>query len=103
MKLILQGPFTDDDLADLSATFRMIDDRNPQALFRMQIVDAGASMEEAEAKLQSMLPPLPYRATEFARAAYRDDSYQERDCDHCGKPFRGPAIYCSLECAVADA
>jgi hypothetical protein len=35
--------------------------------------------------------------------AYRDDRFAERSCDHCGKPYRGPAVYCSLECAVADA
>jgi hypothetical protein len=36
------------------------------------------------------------------RAAYRDDSYPERACDHCGKPYRGPAVYCSFDCAIAD-
>jgi hypothetical protein len=34
---------------------------------------------------------------------YRDDSFPERTCDHCGKPYRGPAVYCSLDCAVSDA
>ena len=38
-----------------------------------------------------------------ARASYRDDGFAERPCDHCGKPYRGPAVYCSLECAIADA
>jgi hypothetical protein len=38
-----------------------------------------------------------------AKLAYRDDKFPERACDHCGKPYRGPAVYCSLECAVADA
>jgi hypothetical protein len=42
-------------------------------------------------------------AQERARAAYRDDSYPERACDHCGKPYRGPAVFCSLECAIAAA
>jgi hypothetical protein len=40
---------------------------------------------------------------ELARAAYRDDTCEERDCDYCGRPYRGPAVYCSLECAEADA
>jgi hypothetical protein len=35
--------------------------------------------------------------------AYRDESFDERACDLCGKPYRGPAVYCSLECALADA
>lgn len=38
-----------------------------------------------------------------AEAAYHDDGYPERDCDRCGRPYRGPAVYCSLRCAIADA
>jgi hypothetical protein len=38
-----------------------------------------------------------------ARDRYRDDRFAERQCDCCGKPYRGPAVYCSLECAIADA
>ena len=29
--------------------------------------------------------------------------FPERPCDKCGKPYRGPAVYCSLTCALADA
>jgi ribosomal protein S27AE len=36
-------------------------------------------------------------------ASYRDDRFAERACDRCGKPYRGPAVYCSLACALADA
>jgi hypothetical protein len=36
-----------------------------------------------------------------------DDAYhdrlEERACDHCGKPYHGPAVYCSFACALADA
>jgi hypothetical protein len=35
--------------------------------------------------------------------AYRDVRFEERTCNCCGKPYRGPAVYCSLACAVADA
>lgn len=38
-----------------------------------------------------------------AAGSYQDGSFPERECDRCGKPYRGPAVYCSLECAVADA
>jgi hypothetical protein len=38
-----------------------------------------------------------------ALAAYRDPSQPERACDHCGQSYRGPALYCCLRCAVADA
>jgi hypothetical protein len=36
-------------------------------------------------------------------AAYRDGSCSERACDCCGALYRGPAVYCSLTCALADA
>jgi hypothetical protein len=35
-------------------------------------------------------------------AAYSDDTYPERLCDYCGTLYRGPAVYCSLECALED-
>lgn len=34
---------------------------------------------------------------------YIDASYEPRACDRCGCSYRGPAVYCSLECAMADA
>jgi phosphoenolpyruvate-protein kinase (PTS system EI component) len=36
-------------------------------------------------------------------AAYQDPRFSERACDKCGKRYRGPAVYCSIECAEADA
>ena len=35
--------------------------------------------------------------------AYCDESFGERACDFCGRLYRGPAVYCSLECAMAHA
>ena len=35
--------------------------------------------------------------------AYNDDSFAPRRCDRCQTEYRGPAVYCSLECAIADA
>jgi DNA polymerase III epsilon subunit-like protein len=35
--------------------------------------------------------------------AYFDHRFPERACDRCGKPYRGPAVYCSLKCAMEDA
>ena len=34
---------------------------------------------------------------------YHDPSCPERHCDYCGLRYRGPAVYCSIECAIADA
>jgi hypothetical protein len=39
----------------------------------------------------------------FPVSPYQDDRFEERPCDHCLKLYRGPAVYCSLKCAVADA
>jgi hypothetical protein len=44
-----------------------------------------------------------WRLQRLARDAYLNDAYPERKCDRCGKVYRGPALYCSLDCAVADA
>ena len=38
-----------------------------------------------------------------AETDYRNESYAERACDRCGGLYHGPAVYCSLACAVADA
>lgn len=35
--------------------------------------------------------------------AYHDPSCPERNCDKCGRLYTGPAVYCSMLCAVADA
>ena len=40
---------------------------------------------------------------EFPDLPYSDESYPERQCDHCGNKYRGPAVYCSLYCALNDA
>jgi RecJ-like exonuclease len=34
--------------------------------------------------------------------SYIDPAFPERACDYCGKLYRGPAVYCSLECATDD-
>jgi hypothetical protein len=34
---------------------------------------------------------------------YRDDKFEPELCHHCGKSYRGPALYCSLQCALDDA
>jgi hypothetical protein len=36
-------------------------------------------------------------------SGYRDLSYPERTCERCSKLYRGPAVYCCIECAVGDA
>jgi hypothetical protein len=57
--------------------------------------------EHQEATRERLGVPLTPEAR--ALAAYRDTSFPERACDHCSQPYRGPAVYCSLACAQADA
>lgn len=104
MKTIkLTGPFTDADIAAFVALLGRIDDANPAGVYALVVTDPDKTMDEAERFVRTMLPPLPDRATAFARAAYRDDTFHPRDCDRCGQSYRGPAVYCSFECAIADA
>ena len=37
--------------------------------------------------------------------SFHDDSCPERICerDECGRVYRGPGVYCSMPCALADA
>lgn len=37
-----------------------------------------------------------------SRAAFRDPGFNERICEGCGQPYRGPAVYCCHACALAD-
>jgi hypothetical protein len=38
-----------------------------------------------------------------ARLAYHDPAQPEKLCEHCGRPFTGPALFCSIECSEASA
>lgn len=58
------------------------------------IADSGiGSLSKAYVDAQTLAP---------ARDSYRDDSAPRRACDRCGMFYRGPAVYCSLKCAIAD-
>ena len=48
-------------------------------------------------------PSQSDRAATYVRARYTDAGFPERRCDYCHRPYRGPAVYCSYACAVADA
>ncbi len=104
MKTIkLTGPFTDADIAAFVALLRTIDGGNPTGVYAITITDPDmGQMDEAARFVSSLLPPLPDRATEFARASYRDDKCSPRACDHCGQIYRGPSVYCCFECAFTD-
>ncbi len=99
----LTGPFSEHDIAAFVALLRRIDDANPAGVYAITVTDPDAgAMDEAE-RFVASLPPLPGRATQSARASYRDDTWPPRACDHCHRTYQGPSVYCSLDCAVADA
>jgi hypothetical protein len=44
-------------------------------------------------------PVTPERLRLAAGLAYHNPDFPLRACDACGRPYRGPAIYCSISCA----
>jgi len=59
------------------------------------------TMLDRQTEIRQRLDAL--EAQQRAEAAYIDPSFPERACDRCGKTYQGPAVYCSLACAIADA
>lgn len=66
-----------------------------------QWVDEFSNPAEREA-LRKMLTD-DFHALAPDGKSYIDRRFPERECDFCHKPYHGPAVYCSLECAHADA
>jgi len=64
--------------------------------------EANIPMDAPEFNEVAMPDPVP--AFQRARVnPYDDARFTPRPCDRCGKTYRGPAVYCSLACAQADA
>jgi hypothetical protein len=100
----LTGPFSVEEIDEFLAVLRKIDAANPSGLYRITITDPGTqTLAEAERIVERILPPLPEQINAWARARYRDDSFPSQVCEKCGQTYHGPAVYCSLDCAVADA
>jgi hypothetical protein len=62
-EIILHGPFTDQDVEEIMAMMRRIDERNPTATFRTLILNPDATLEEAHRQMKEALPASPERAT----------------------------------------
>ena len=65
--------------------------------------NASDAFKEARNQILRMSGMLPPETHIFPENPYRDPSFPERKCDRCEKPYRGPAVYCSLKCATEDA
>jgi hypothetical protein len=62
-EIILRGPFTDEDMADLCETLRKIDERNPTGGFSLVAADPDATTVDMVARMRQHLPPDPTRET----------------------------------------
>jgi hypothetical protein len=66
--------------------------------------DGGFRLPTAEERAELMADQDTIDTIAAVRnASYRDERFSQRPCDRCGKRYRGPAVYCSSECAAADA
>lgn len=78
----------------ISINLRAFGKHTPEALqsddFRLAVQQLGLLIDR-----------LPSRSP--ADDPYVDPRYDPRDCDCCGKQYRGPAVYCSRRCAYEDA
>jgi len=74
------------------------DAANPGALVMLPCLECNgsgiASCCDTAGSSVRQFPPIS--------ASYRDDTFEPRKCDYCGEQYRGPAVYCSLECATDD-
>jgi hypothetical protein len=61
---------------------------------------------------ETPIGPCPYcdgyteaeieRSQRRNEAYYRDDRFEPEKCHHCGLEYRGPSIYCCLECSTEE-
>lgn len=67
----------------------------PSCIGSLPPTHEGRLLADVEARtLQAWLRP---------RIGYENTAFAERRCDWCSQWYRGPAVYCSLKCALADA
>jgi hypothetical protein len=61
--IVISGPFTAAELAEVVALIRRIDDTRPGSIFQITAVNPDATLEEAEHLMREVLPPKPGRET----------------------------------------
>jgi len=57
--IAIRGPFTDDDVAELTAVLRRIDSRDPTATFEFYALDPDESLFDSKRLLAEVLPEMP--------------------------------------------
>jgi hypothetical protein len=66
------------------------------------LVFAASELKAAHERAEARRDPRQRALFPASDDAYRDDRFAERAYDYCGNLYRGPAVYCSLECATDD-
>jgi hypothetical protein len=68
--IMISGPLTEADLAELMATMRAIEQRNPEGLYKAVIIDLARdpSIEEMTETLERIFPRVPGAEPFFATA-----------------------------------
>ena len=71
------------------------------------VAEGGPDPEEARVAVVmcvcgAAIIAVPIPSESGLKAGYGNPSSRARQCDFCGKRYHGPAVYCSLDCAVAD-
>ena len=56
--VLIKGPFTEDDLLELTAAFRRIEQRQPEQPFGFLILKSDLSLAEGEALIRRIFPYL---------------------------------------------
>ena len=62
----VRGPFSADDLAEIVALIRRMDERNPTAVFEIYAIDPTEALFEAKRLMADILPPQDGRQTTIA-------------------------------------
>jgi hypothetical protein len=62
-EIVLRGPFSAADFAEITALLRRIDARNPSGTYQIIAENRTVTLEEMERQMREVLPPDPGRVT----------------------------------------
>lgn len=88
-------------IAQAMGRFADWEDANP--VLTREIIDAHAASGPAGSHAEHRQTGSDAVSIARAKDAYHDASYPKRHCDRCSREYTGPAVYCSLNCALEDA
>jgi hypothetical protein len=102
MKVFVKADVTPSLIRQFLQHIRDFDIAHPGNHFEICMEGPDITMAEMVAQMR-IDPELTFAAFfERPKNLYRNDAFPERACDYCGTMYRGPAVYCSFECASHD-